>query len=659
MVQRHDWLARVVRARAQALEDLTVAQMGGVAVLVGEARDEAELRLTDDALDRGFAVARVSLASEALSDLDAIVRALASSLRMPQIEVGRRHGLVAALDGFVEKHESKSEQRFEERADEEALAGELRQLASDYLAQASGRSSARRLTAWLGGKEVAAQEGQLRPLSPRTAKRALSQLTRLTRALGARGTRILFTDAEAIVDLSPGRRDVAYTVLRELVDNADGADGSVASEILVIGGPGLLVRKASLHAHEALASRLALAVNPSLPLPHASTLMLEPPSAAMLDGALSPITKVETKSADGLRSLLRISQGLPPLDAGPELTIGMEEIDSRLDKLFEHAQHDGSVFAVLSGEYGSGKTHHLLHLESRALADERPVFRLGVERLDEDLGNPQRHLRRLLESASLPLRRKATPFDRLEAWVATPAARKRLAAALHDIAAEDHDASKAAARIAMVSQRDEDGVDPDAVIEVLGALDLIDKPAAASYRKDAYARLHLWLELLRRLEGCEGPVIVLDEAENLYRTGVSRPERRTALRSLAFYCGGAIPRACVVLAVTPDTLVALREEAGELLDEIEEQATLLAVEDVALLRRRLLRSRPITVNKLSREQLRDLAQRVKRLHAKVRGGTGRDPDWESFLDATIASASTPRELLRAVTLRCEERAFRT
>lgn len=659
-----EWLDHVVRARAQALEDLTVAQMGGVAVLVGDARIEAAERLSADALSRGFAVATVSLASEALSDLDGIVRALASSLRLPKVEAGRRHGLVAALEAFVERHKSKAEERFEERADEEALGGELRQLAADFIAQATGRTNARRLTAWLGGKDVNAEEGALRPLSPRTAKRALAQLTRLSRVLGARGTRILLTDAETLVDLSPGRRDVAYTVLRELIDNADGAggQGAVASEMLVIGGPGLLARKASLKAHEALASRLLSKEIPGqLPLPHATTLFLEQPASAQEAEPLPPlfeVTPVEARNADALRSLLRLSQGLPPLDAGPALTIGMEEIDARLDKLFEHAQHDGSVFAVLSGEYGAGKTHHLLHLEARALADERPVFRLAVERLDEDLGNPQRHLRRLLESATLPLRRKSSPFDRLEAWVATAAARKRLATALADITSEGGEASKAAERIASLSQRDEEGVDPDAVIEVLGALDLIDKPAAATYRKDAYARLHLWLELLRRLEGCEGPVIVLDEAENLYRSGVSRPERRTALRSLAFYCGGAIARACVVLAVTPDTLEALKEEAGSLLDEIEEQATLLPAEDVALLRRRLLRSRPLLVNKLSSEGLRELAVKVQKLHRAVRGRT-KDADFDSFLAQALKSSSTPRELLRQVILRCEGQTFRS
>jgi hypothetical protein len=187
----------------------------------------------------------------------------------------------------------------------------------------------------------------------------------------------------------------------------------------------------------------------------------------------------------------------------------------------------------------------------------------------------------------------------------------------------------------------------------LSALDLIDKPNHASYRKDAYARLHLWLDLLARLEDCQGPVLVLDEAENLYRAGVSRPERRTALRSLAHYCGGSLPRATVVLAVTPDTLTALREEAGELLDQIEEQTTLLPSEDVDMLRRRLLKARPIRVTKLGPSELETLVDRARKLARDVRGKHV-DRRIGAFLERALKASDTPRELLRRVMLR-EER----
>ena len=329
----------------------------------------------------------------------------------------------------------------------------------------------------------------------------------------------------------------------------------------------------------------------------------------------------------------------------------MEEVDGRIAQLFETASNDGSVFAVLLGEYGAGKTHHLLHLEARALAERRPVLRLAVERLDEDLGNPQRHLRRLIESATFPGKRPVGFLEQLEAWLAKPAARKRLRHAL-DAVFEAHDETARPAARAVAGAPD-DEVDDDAVREIFGALDLVDKPSSPSYRKDAYARLHLWLDVLERLEGCAGPVLILDEAENLYRVGVSRAERRTALRSLAHYCGGALPRATVVLAVTPDTLEALREEAGALLDEIEEQATLLPSEDVAMLRRRLLRARPIRVTKLGPSALETLAEQARSLARDVRGKHV-DRRIGAFLERAVKDSDTPRDLLRRVMLR-EER----
>lgn len=654
------WLAHVVASRAQSLEDVTVAQMSSVAVLLGDDWSAVAEALAADALASGHAVMTASLAVAPLSDLQALVAALSASLRLSGVEAGRRNGLVAALERFVEEHKKRAEEEFEERAEREALTGELRTLARQHLSGVSGKAGTRRLSAWLGGKDVApsADELAMRPLSARTAKRALVQLTRLTRVLGARGARILLTDAHALVDLPDARREVAYTVLRELVDNTDGGHGMVATELLLLGGRGLIDRKASIHAHPALASRIVVDDMHKPPVPHRTLMSVDSPASGEPLGPVPRVRAVAQHRGPALRALVRFGQGLPPLEAAPELTMGMDEIDARIEKLFEHAANDGSVFAVLSGEYGAGKTHHLLHLEARALADERPVFRLAVERLDEDLGNPQRHLRRLLESAVLPLRRRQSPLDRLEAWLGSEAGHKRLKSALLAIVLEGGDAARPAARALGGAAGDEGELDAALVTEVLGALDLSDKPSAPSYRKDAYARLHLWLELLRRLEGCEGPVVILDEAENLYRAGVSRPERRTALRSLAFYCGGSLPRACVVLTVTPDTLVALREEAEELLGEIEDQVTLLPAEDVVLLRRRLLRSRPIMVQKLSRDELRTLADKARKLAREVRGKTS-DPESPAFVAWAVGDAHTPRELLRRVVARTEELGWRS
>jgi hypothetical protein len=650
--ERAEWADHVVASRLQTLEDVAAARMGAVAVIAGD-EDPSPIvaKLVDSALAHGFVVGTASLGEHGLQDLDALVGVLAASLKAPGIDAGRKNGLLAMLDAFAHAHGRSAEAIFEESAEEEGAFGELLTLAHEYIAGASGTGPARKLQAWLGGRDVARHTAELRPLSARTAKRALAALTRLVRALGHRGTRIVLRDAEALVDLSAARRDTAYTILREIVDNADGGYGVVACETILVGTGDLDRRVHSLFDHPALATRLVSDLTPGPPIPHQSWLPLSPDDP---NAPLPPVpTPYETRErlAARLGALVRLMQGLPPLEALAELTVGMEDVDARITQLFETASNDGSVFAVLLGEFGSGKTHHLLHLEARARADRRPVLRLAVERLDEDLGNPQRHMQRLIEGATLPAKRPIGLLEQLDAWLAKPAARKRLRHTLDAVALAGAEAARPAARA--IGNAPADDVDDALVHATLSALDLIDKPNHASYRKDAYARLHLWLDLLARLEDCQGPVLVLDEAENLYRAGVSRPERRTALRSLAHYCGGSLPRATVVLAVTPDTLTALREEAGELLDQIEEQTTLLPSEDVDMLRRRLLKARPIRVTKLGPSELETLVDRARKLARDVRGKHV-DRRIGAFLERALKASDTPRELLRRVMLR-EER----
>ncbi len=644
----------MVSTELQALLDVAACESATVSVRISASPTAALVTaMGRAAIEAGFAFASVSLGEErSLHGLDDVVRALANGVRTDAVSE-RRSGIAAMLDAFAQKNGKRASERFEERADEAGLSGDLRALARGFVASATGRTEARRLKLWLGGEESAprSDEISLRPLTVGTAKTALAQLSRLVVALGAKGSLFVLTDAESIVDLPTARRDVALTVLRELVDNADGHRGMMASRLIVFGAPGLVLRKHALGSHEALATRL-LSADADVLTPHAALSYVDPPDDETEPLAITP-TAPEPRRANALRSMLRLAQGLPPLEATPELTVGLVAVDHRIDALFETAQ-SGSVFAVLSGEYGAGKTHHLLHLEARALAAKRPVLRLSVERLDEDLGNPQRHLRRLLESSVLPLKGRPGPLDRLDAWLASPTMEKKLLSALEAIRDRGGEAAAAAERALRGSSPGE--LAHEGVLETLSAIDLVDKPSGASYRKDAYARLHLWLELLSKLDGCAGPVVLLDEAENLYRPGVSRPERRTALRSLAFYCGGSLAEACVVLAVTPDTLTALRDEAGELLDEIEEQRTLLPSEDVAMLRRRLVRAKPLEVQRLTKVDLAALAEQARKLYVSVRGRTP-DPDFESFVKKEVTGAPSPRAVLRRTMARLERLHF--
>lgn len=656
------WRRQVIAARAQSLEDAATTETASVAVLLGAPDDDFVNDLESDALDRGFATATVSLAEHSLHQLDDLLGAAAAGLRLYDVKGSRKHGLLAALEAFAAEHGKEAEARFEEFADVEVLHGDLRDLALEVLGVLGGRTASRRVTAFFDGKPITlSDDTELRQLSSRTAKNGMNQLTRLLRALGYRGLRLMLTDAEALAGLTRVQREVAYTVLRELIDNADGHRGMMRTEILLIGTPALVDRVGGLRAHPALASRLLgdatveAAADVGLPQPHRTVQWIEPPegtTAEELAGAPPKVEAVPDSRAKALHTHLRLVRGLPPTEGLEGISVGMEALDAELSALFAHASHDSSVFAILSGDYGSGKTHRLLHLESLALAENRPVFRLSVERLDEDLGNPQRHLRRLLESSTLPGRQGHGPLEQLELWLASAAATKRLHEALEEVSMLEVPGAKAAARALRGS---EEGLDVDHVRSVLGALDLEQKPGAPTYRRDAYARLHLWVELLARLADTDGPLIVLDEAENLFRAGVSRAERRTALRSLSFYCGGWIERGVVVLAVTPDTLSILRSESAELLEEIDGQATHLPEEDVTMLRRRL-RSRPLSVARMGREELEELADRAYQVGCKARG-LRRERSREELLETFAKGAKKPREVVQRVAQHVEGRAW--
>ena len=647
------WRELLLRATEQALEDLAVAGSSEVVFVRADDPGVAAVfveSIEERASERGFVSVELRIAADRSFDsLDALVRAILHAAHVPRLRNARDHGLFAMLDAFAAKHGARALARFDERAEAIAAAGDLVSLARAYVASAGpGRSEKRRLLAWLDGTELTESDEvprALGALTARTAKRALTEFTRLVRILDCRGTLLVFRDGDALLHLPPGRRESAYTVLRELVDNADGGRGMLATRIVLLGTTSLFEGARSLASLRPLATRAALLPGQlPPPPPHRPLVDLTMPEA--FDGAElpSPVSPAQTIAAP-LRALVRACQGLPPVESILSMTVGPEAIDKAIDQLFEHTAVDGSVFALLVGDYGTGKTHLLLHLAARALADKRPVFRLSLERLDADFGNPQRHLRRMLDGAILPGKARAAPIDRLLSWTRSPEGLERLLAALEAIEGDgDGDAARAAGRAlrrARGSKRP--GVALDAF---LGGTDLVEKTGAPNYRLDAYGRLLLWLELLARVDGCAGPVVLIDEAENLYKIGISRAERRTALRSLSFYCGGALPRACVVMAITPDVLDVLRTESNELLEEVADQSTLLSAEDAAMLRRRLVRLRPIFVPKLEPEHRGILLGRVRATHARARGRRFQ-PGWGGFAEGLLAeSGLTPRELVR-------------
>jgi hypothetical protein len=641
----------LVCSAEQALEDIAVADSSEVVFVRADDKNAAAAyadTLEERALGRGFVAAQLGLATDrGFDSLDALVRAILHAMRLPGIRRGR--GLFSLLDAFAHRHGHRAVERFDDAADAFAAAGDLITLARSYVSSAGpARTERRRLLAWLEGTALGHVDEVPRAVSAltaRTAKRALTELTRLVRVLDHRGTLLVFRDADALLHMPPARRESAYTVLRELVDNADGGRGMLATRIVVLGSTALFEGPRSLASLRPLATRAGLLPGaPSPPPPHRPMIDLTVPDA--FAGGVAPRPQAsEPIAAAPLRAVVRACQGLPPVESILSMSVGQSAIDKTIQQLFDHAAMDGSVFALLTGDYGTGKTHLLLHLAARAHAEMRPVFRLSLERLDADLGNPQRHLGRMLDQATLPGKARASPIDRLLVWTRSTDGLARLLRVLDEIAGSgDGDAARAAERALRRARNAKLRV---AALEAfLTASDLVDRSAGANYRLDAYGRLLLWLELLERLERCAGPVMLIDEAESLYKIGVSRAERRTALRTLSFYCGGALPRACVVMAITPNVLDTLRSESQELLDQVADQSTLLAAEDATMLRRRLVRLRPIVVPPLERQHRATLLARVRATHARVRGRR-LDGAWARFAEDLLSkSALSPREIVR-------------
>ncbi len=655
------WQQALIRASLQGLEDVATAD--AAEVLFARSRRPATAgaffdQLGEAALARGFAVARVSVLEErAFDTLDGLVRNLLLSLRAPGTS-SRARGWAAVLDRFAAAHPSAAAAvaAFEHAARRFGAAGDLSVLSREYL-DAGPRPArvAARLDAWTSGTELTRVEGRvtaLTSLTSLTARRALGEFTRLLRALGHHGLLMVFEGAEVLTRLSPARRDGSFTVLRELIDNADGGRGLVAAQLWVSGTAALFDGPRAITAFRPLATRVLVTstFDGTFPPPHRALVDLTPVGDWDPGGVLPTVRPPPPEAASALRAVMRASHGLPPADPEVSMSVGHERIDATITELFHHAALESSVFALVTGVYGAGKSHLLMHLTARALAERRPVFRLAMEHLDADLGNPQRHLRRMLDQAVLPLPAAPSALDRLVAWTRSAVGVYDLLAALEDIAVTTTGDAAIAARKALsrASRHAGAGV---ALESFLGAADLAARVGTSTYRKDAYQRLQLWLELLARMDDCRGPMILIDEAENLYR-GLSSPQRRAALRSLSFYCGGTLPGSCVVLAITPDALTSLRQEAGELLADVTEQRTVLPSEDAAMLRRRITWTRPVEVPELDAGQRVVLAFRVRATHARVRGEVD-DPRWASWVTGALSDAATPRELVRRVIDRLE------
>jgi hypothetical protein len=437
--------------------------------------------------------------------------------------------------------------------------------------------------------------------------------------------------------------------MRELVDNFDSGRGATATRIVVSGGDALFVGEHSIRSVEPLHMRLESPSQAEPPPPHRSSTSISPRAAARKHRRVRPWDRRPSL----LESLIRISEGLPPVSGVTKMSVGQERLDRTIGRLFQIVKRSGSFFSPMVGEYGSGKTHLMMHLAERAYEDARPVFWLNLERTNLDLGNPARHLHRLLEHSQMPLRGRPSALDLVARWTRSPRATAELQSILEELASGGEQASSASAEGTMKAAQKalrmiKGSRDPANQLEIfLSGTDLSSRPGDSTYRLDAYRRLYLWLELLARKEDIRGPVVLIDEAENLYTSGRSPASRRTSLRSLGFYCGGALPGTCVILAMTPPAFEDLKSEARDLLEDAAAMETTLEVENVERFRRSLWGLKPEPVKPLKKVERIDLCQRVRRMHRSVRGPVDY-PEWDEFVTAAVVEHGSPRTLIRAV-----------
>lgn len=654
----HDATTRLVRLRdgaRQALEELALTKGSTVSLLVeedAELRETAEELLLRSARDAGFAAATLRLGERVT--FDSLAAFLAEVARKTVFPDSPTPGLASAVARASKSGGPRGVEMLRARLTALGAEGELLDIVLAAI-EDTRRKPHTRLDAWLDGTKMPEAVVPIAPLEDRTAVRALRCFSRLVQGLGARGLFLLLREGDSLRKLPDGRRLDALTVLRELCDNADGGRGLSTTKIVIACGKRALEGSKGLLSLAPLAMRVG-EVEPGAASPH------EPFQRLSSEPLRNIASRYQSdRSLTALRTVLRSLQGLPPTDLLRRTSVALGPLDTTVDRLFELTRHDGSAFALLSGAYGTGKTHLLLHVAARAHAEGRPVFRLSLERLDADLGNPQRHLTRLIEGATLGRGPEGGSVT-LPAWLeATWTDERGLAAFAADIVAlseEDAgEATEAAIKLREVLRRATSTHQVRAFARgwLLGS-DLQSKPGQPSYRRDAYRRFLLWLALLERRAKIGGPVLLLDEAENLFAGGASRPERRTALRTLAFYCGGHVPRAAVFLAVTPEALAALRQEAPELVEIVGTQKTTLPAEDVAMLRNRLKRAVPVEAPALGIQERLELCERLREVHEDARGAV-RDPGFGAFADGLAKSTISVRLVVRKVMTRLERAAF--
>lgn len=281
--------------------------------------------------------------------------------------------------------------------------------------------------------------------------------------------------------------------------------------------------------------------------------------------------RLSPHAAAGILNSLRY--GIVPAEGLEYLTVGREELVTRLRQELIGVRLDRAGVLFLEGAYGAGKSHTLGYLAHLARRQKLAVSRLTVG-ADLLFNRLDLAYRGLLESLQLPdspdetglaaiVRLQLHDLDRrwlLETWTRP---------------ADEDDAYdrllKSALGAFLLLEQDEEAeetllrwltgekVSLGPVRKLLRRASRTLPPVPSfRFREEMIADLLNALARLLRALGCLGWLILIDEGENLVAPEVTRPTRARIFRNLDHLLTGQLKGVLLALTFTPGTLQDIR-----------------------------------------------------------------------------------------------------
>jgi hypothetical protein len=360
------------------------------------------------------------------------------------------------------------------------------------------------------------------------------------------------------------------------------------------------------------------------------------------NGQDHPSPNIAPNDVAALKAILRLKAGLSPLNRLADTTVDYAKHIGYLESLHDTCLSTGNALGVVTGPYGTGKTHFLLLSKIYAIDHGYAVAHLSLDMGLSALGHPQRHMRALLASIRVPPRNELL-LEHLRYLLDDASGFRLFCHHLQEIVNENSDISEIAEKAFQYSQL-HSSLRQSTLYWYLSGASLIGKAAAATVRLQAYKLLNFWVIFCKRYLNCKGLMIVLDEVEKLFdQFPVSR---RAAYRSIACYASILNP-GILLCALTPHAWELLLSEIAQESEIILNYSTRLQLEDIRHFSKIVQKVCPHEVSHLSRRGYSELVVRLKRLHSEARGYSA-DGGTADIIPPAISSEMTPRIFARSI-----------